>query len=320
MPRVLLGPFVFASGSVFGQSPQYGWPPTNIDGPRLSHYVVEHRVPGAEGGPVERLGSTRSTYRLEGFLQPRDDTANPPLLTAPAGSVLSGTGYVTVNTDQAKQFLLGLRSGTQLFLVESTAGVSPQVTNLIYENDFFFITDMSWTYPAGHGYPFYRYSIQLHQGKVTYGNSSGTLEDGVSGSVYYSGFMRGWRLISGGPNGESLAGVGVFLTSQASGSLRLAVYDQTDLALKTQTETRQAISGWNYFALRPSFTTTSGGVYRLLFKGNVANTSGFVVRYRTAGGGDELNYSGQPFADAWPDPWPTASSGGPKNWDLVMVA
>lgn len=321
MPRIILGSFVFVSGDVISQAAQWGYPPTRITGPFRESHVVEHVVPALEGGVTEYLGSRQSTYRIEGFLAPRDDT-NPPLTTSPAGSVLSGAGFVAVNADEAKDFLQGLRSGAQLLTIESTAsGLSNQPIQVYYEHDFFMVTSMTFGFEAGRAYPYYPYTIELlRHFKRTYGQSSGlTAAAAEADGTYFSGYIRGWDLASasGSPKGETLVGIGLYSPSAASGNAKVAVYDAS--TLRTQSASQPVKSGWNYFPLRPTFTTVSGTVYTLAFKGDATSTSGFTVGSRTGAAGDQTYVSGVTYSDAFPASQGFTASGNKNFSEMIII-
>ena len=306
MPIMSWGPFTFSSG----------WTPQDIQGPERQSLVAEHQVPGKEGGVVEYLGSKQPTYQLRGFLAPRE------LVSDNAGAILSGTSYIGLNTDDARDTILNLRgSGAQLLRIESTLILSG--LRIMYENGFFYATNITFGYEAGHSYPYYPYTIDLKGASTkTYGNSSGTNTLTSNSGVFFSGYIRDILQTSGLALGELVQGMGLYVDSVASGNAKVAMYTAAG-ALKTQSASQAVHSGWNYFPLRPSFTTTSGTTYVLAFKGDAANSSGFNIRY-----GDFVNSSGASsfksgitYSDDFPDPYALGafSSVSGLSWNLVFV-
>ena len=308
MPLVQLGPFVFSSG----------WNPREIGGPTHRSYVVEHPTPNAEGGPVEYLGSQQPTYQLAGFL------TNLGGQLSGAGAVISGwDGFVAHDADTAKDFLLGLRSGAQLLMIESTASPTGGIARW-YENDFFFIRSMQFGYEAGRAYPYYPYSIELHRSNTSgrsYTESGSTATDmGAIAGNYISGYIYASYLSGIRPGGETLVGLGIFLRSAASGSIKLAIYNGNDDSRTVETRSQNVHSGWNYFSLLPTFTTVSGRHYWLAMKGNVNSTSGFTIGRGTVGTNAGFSrQSGTPYTDTFPATFAPGTLSGTQPWSLGIA-
>ncbi len=270
MPRVEWGPYIFVSGS-------FGYAPQGVTGPKKDIFVVEHAVPGKETGIPDYVGSRDPGYALKGFLSPPQDGT----YSGVAGRVLSGTVYVGLDADDAKDFLFNLRgSGANLLRVESAQGVVSGYP-ILYENDFFYNAKMSIAYEPGRTYPYYPYAIDFKRATMAFfGSNSGTTSFSGDAQGYLSGFARYTQIQSGmgTPLGRPLIAVSLYVKTVASGNARMAVFDGT-LALKAQSASQMVHSGWNYFPLRPSFNPSSGTTYYVAFAGNATNMSGFTVLY-----------------------------------------
>lgn len=273
MPIFRLGPFSFSG--LGGQSGSYD--PQAIEGPAVDSYVAEHQVPGREGGIVEYLGSRQPSYTIRGFITPRDKS------TDNAGVIFSGPGTaIALNAEATKDTLLKLKgSGALLVQIESTyTNVSGY--RILYENDFFFIQQLTFGYEAGKGYPYYPYTMVLHRASPkTYGNSSGIATYAPTGT-YFSGFIRLMQLRSGAwAVGETINSLGFYAQSVASGNAKMAVYP--DIGVGTVAPVAQSLSqpvnsGWNYFPIRPSFITTSGHQYHIAIKSDTTNSLGWQLQ------------------------------------------
>ena len=312
MPIIQFGPLVLSSGSTL-QSGQ-GWPPQTIDGPSKQGYVVEHQVPGAEGGIVEYMGSAQRTITLRGFLAPRE------IITDGAATFLSGSSYYVVAVDTAKELLAGLRgSGAHALKIESTYSNYSGYA-IFYENDVFYITDLTFGYEPGHAYPFYPYTINLKRtANKSYGNSSGVATYAPTGT-YFSGYTRIWRLRSGAwPVGETINTIALYAQSVASGNAKVAVYRDFggagSLAPLAQSASQPITSGWNYFPLNPSFVTISGNQHEIAIKSDADSSLGWQLQTTesTMAGGDpnpqcsgaESFVSGTTYSTVFPDPYVT---------------
>lgn len=322
MPQFRYGPFDFVYSGAYS-----GYGPTEVRGAGRQMYVVEHAIPAKEGGVIEYLGSQQSTYQLKGFIVQQEGGST-------ANLVLSGTAYVAINADDAKDFLKALRgSGIQLLLIESTYSNMSGYQNL-YENGFFQIEKLTLALEAGRSYPYYPYAIDLRGATpATYGNSSGTAGFSGLAGKYYSGYIYAWQMggtTSGAvTNGEIINTVGIYVNSVASGNLKVAVYSGSSLAsgsnsLAFQTQPQAVHSGWNYFPIRPSFQSKSAVNYIYAFAGDAANSSGFVVAmFDTAGlPFDSGVESGIGFSSAFPTTFAQLSgnSNSGQNIDIVVVA
>ena len=311
-PEVSLGPLTFTSG----------YAPKAIDGPKREMYVLEHEIPGLEGGIVEYLGSRQPTYRLQGFFAPLNDVFN-----GPSASVLSGAAYVPVTPDAAAAYLMGLRgSGVLLLQVESTwsqySGYS-----VWYDQDFYYIKSVNVAMEAGKGYPYYPYTIDLLRASTTmYGNTSGVTPfapvSGATSGAYFSGYVIGWFLPSGAgsPQGETIKTLGVYAATVASGSLAMAVYTHSG-AMLGQSALQAVASGWNYFPLNPAFATTSGAGYYFALMGSATSASGYSLLSDSSNGTYSFQ-SGVPLTSGFPTIFSPQlfSFVASYNLDTVMVA
>ena len=317
---VSLGPFSFSSG----------YTPQGIEGPSRESYIVEHAVPGREGGITEYVGSRRAGYQIRGFLAPNNDT-----IGGPAASVLSGTVYTAVDSDASKDFLIPLKaSGAQLFKVESIALVSG--VRYMYENDFFYIENLTFGYEAGRGYPYYPYSMTLRGASTkTFGQSSGTasMPTSIAGSglgSYLSGYAMTMTWRSGFYQGGLVVALGFNCLSIASGSARMAVFNTsgpqgTSQGLVMQTASQPVHSGWNYFPVRPILLAmNSGNFYQIGVMTDVVSNSGFTIALLDAAGGSGTTsfQSGIIYSSGFPDPF--APSSGLRisgiQLDVVLVS
>ena len=312
MPLVSLGPFTFSSG----------WNPTKIDGPKRDSYLVEHAIPGREGGIPEYLGSPQPTWQLKGFLAP-----NPDAPTGVAGAQLSGSGYVGLSPDSAMNYLKNLRgSGVSLLKIESTYSMMSGV-QVFYENDFYYVSKMTFGLEAGRGFPYYPYGIDLKRASYrTFGNNSGTtVWPGtlVSGNVagYLSGYMIAYNLPagSGAPTTTALlVGIGVYALAAASGNIQLGIYQTA--SLQAQSAVQPITSGWNYFPVNPSFTVSSGTVYTLALIGTSTGASGWVLACAAETGFSQYIASGRSFTSGFPATQPTTfPNASGYALDIVMV-
>ena len=300
IPLQAFGPVTFSSGQLFKK----------VDGPKRTNYVQEHEIPGREGGIVEYVGSKQPTYKIQGFLAP-----NPDQFGGVAVAILSGGAYYGTGADGGMMYLQGLRgSGAQLLRLESTWSNFSGYPRL-YENDFFYCASMTFALEAGRGYPYYPYTIDLMRASYsTYGNSSGTstFTDDVApaalSGAFYSGYIRGWFLLSGLPLGGRVMGLGFYAQSVAyGGNARLAVYSGSAAGstLVVQTASQPVTSGWNYFPLNPSFTAQSGSnAYFLAFMSdmfNIGSSAGFALAYSDSNpAGSYSVYSGAVYANGFP--------------------
>jgi len=323
MPLIQLGPYTFSSG----------FNPTIIEGPVITPNVVEHATPQRLGSVTEILGYRQPTIQLDGFLAPLTD-----LISGVVGAVLSGTSYIAVHADDAHDFILGLRSGAQPLQIQSTDEYLSGLGPTMFENDFFFMGDVTVAMEGGRAYPYYPYSITLVRAYPRgYGNSSGLLLADQSAiplalsGAYLSGYIRAWRLISGTPQGVTVAGLGAYCPSalggNGSGLMKLAVYN-SGRVLQIQTASQIIHSGWNYFPVRPTYTATSGAQIILAMKGTAPNNSWFGFADRS-GGLDESYESGITYSNDFPSTFLSAAtlstdrSGyyetGRKNIAFVLV-
>ena len=270
IPQAQLGPFYFGPNAF---TSGYGHLPTKIDGAERDSYVIEHEIPGREGGIVEYLGSKQPTYKIQGFL-----TNNNDLLYGPAGYYCSGATVGSLIADDAKAFLQGLRgSGLVLLKLESTYSNYSGYANL-YENDFFYIKNETFAMEAGRGYPYYPFTFDLIRGSYkTYGNSSGTTLWNTGDNPYFSGYIIAWQQISGFAQGETINNLGIQVNSVASGHMSLALYRSSDYHLLAQSTVQNVHSGWNYFQLNPSYQTSSGTAYVYAVVSDIATQSGITV-------------------------------------------
>lgn len=312
---VSLGPFSFSSG----------YTPQSIEGPSRESYIVEHAIPGREGGITEYVGSRRAGYQIRGFLAPNNDT-----IGGPAASVLSGTVYTAVDSDASKDFLIPLKaSGAQLFKVESIAMVNG--VRYMYENDFFYIENLTFGYEAGRGYPYYPYSMTLRGASTkTFGQSSGTAELSLATRAYFSGYAAAFTWRSGFYQGALVIALGFYANAIASGSARMAIYNMsgpqgTSQGLVAQSASQPVHSGWNYFPIRPLLLTmASGNFYSIGLMSNIVSDSGFTVRNidAAATSGTSSYQSGIIYSSGFPDPLAAGnslSSGIQLNAVMVSV-
>ena len=270
LPLAQLGPFIFSSGATN---------PAKIDGQKRTNYVIEHEVPGAEGGQIEYVGSQQPTYRLQGFFAPLGDVLTSGGI---AGAVVSGQSTVALSPEGSISYFVGQKgSGAQLLQLESTW--SRQSGNMVlYENDFFYISNETFAIEKERGYPYYPYTLDLMRASwKSYGQSSGlsSVFPSVSG-FYFSGYAYTWQQQAGFAQGETIIGLGVYVVTVSSGNARLALLSgnyQANVNTVIATASQQVHSGWNYFPVNPSYTTTSGQYYQLGFMGDATNTSGYTV-------------------------------------------
>ena len=313
MPIFRLGPFSFSG--LGGQSGSYD--PQAIEGPAADSYVAEHQVPGREGGIVEYLGSRQPSYTIRGFITPRDKS------TDNAGVIFSGPGTaIALNAEATKDTLLKLKgSGALLVQIESTyTNVSGY--RILYENDFFFIQQLTFGYEAGKGYPYYPYTMVLHRASPkTYGNSSGIASYNPTGT-WFSGYIRMFRLRSGAwPLGETINSLGFYAQSIASGNAKMGIYPDfgggDPLTLQAETLSQPINSGWNYFPIRPSFITTSGVRYNIAIKSDSTGIGGWQLQTTESNmgvsdpnpqcSGAESFVSGVTYSANFPSPYVTDS-------------
>ena len=157
----------------------------------------------------------------------------------------------------------------------------------------------------------------------TYGQSSGIETYNPLTGGYMSGYIRSCIIQSGHPLGELVIGLGVNIMAVASGNAKVAIYN-SGRALQAESATQTVHSGWNYFAVNPSFITVSGSRYEFAIKGDAANVSGWVMRQQTlsTNSGQSSVMSGEPYADAFPSTLApgTLSRVSGLVYDLVMVA
>jgi hypothetical protein len=307
MPLIAFGAMTLSSG----------FNPSKVDGPKRSTYVIEHQIPAREGGVVEYLGSKQPTYQLKGFLAPLGDAFN-----GPATAVLSGTSYLALTPDASMSWLQNIRASgvPQLLRVESTWSQFSGYA-VLYENDFFWVTSVTFAMEAGRGYPYYPYTVDLMRASVaTYGNTSGlTSQLGSSNGDYFSGFTYASILVSGQPQGKPLAGIGLYAPTVASGDARVAVFDNGG-SLKVQSAAQPVVSGWNYFPLNPTFSMTSGATYYLAFMGDATSTSGWTVaEYDVSSfSGRCVKVSGTPFLSGFGSSLSIATSGYTSGYQFGM--
>lgn len=294
--NVIFGPFVFSSG----------YNPTHIGGPQRDTHLVEHQVPGAEGGVTEYVGSMQPKYQIRGFLAPNTEVFN-----GTAGAVLSGAGYVAINADDSLAFLTGLRgSGANLLRIESTSSNYSGYA-VLYENDFFYMDKVTFAQEAGRTYPYYPYSIELRRASTrTYGQSSGTTQFSLGSRAYFSGYAAAFTWRSGFYQGGLVIGLGFYAVTVSSGSARMAIYNMsgpqgTTQGLVAQTASQGVTSGWNYFPIRPILLTmNSGNFYSIGLMSNIGGDSGFTTRMIDVAGssGTSSYQSGVIYNSGFPDP------------------
>jgi hypothetical protein len=290
LPAQSLGSYMFTSG----------YNTTKIDGPKRTSNIIEHEIPGREGGIVEYLGSKQPQYKIQGFLAPSND-----VFGGPAGAAFQGSGYVPLTPEAAMGYLNGMRvSGASLFKVESSWSRFSGVP-VYYENDFFFIDSITFAMEAGRGYPYYPYTIDLMRASYrTFGCNSGTTTLPSNSGNYMSGYMRMWQMAqlggstSGLPLGGTIIGLGVYCPSAASGNLRVGIYSgsATNGAVTSQSPPQPVTSGWNYFPVYPALAAQSGYGYTLMIEGDATNSSGYTIGLFDAGGTDSGVQSGATFA------------------------
>lgn len=312
MPIFQIGPFVFVSGNTFASG--QGRAPTDILGPDRGAHVVEHVVPGRTGGIIEALGQRQNTYQIRGFLAPRETIADS------AGTYLSGASYYSVNADTAKTLLTALRlSGSLAVKIESTYSMLSGYP-IFFENDMFYINDMTFGMEPGRGYPYYPYTIELHRTTPrSYGNSSGAATYAPAGT-YFSGYVRMFRIRSGAwPLGETINTIAIYAQSVASGNAKVAVYPDfgggDPLTVQGQSASQPICSGWNYFSIQPSFVASSGKRYNIAIMSDATSSLGWqlMTTNSTMGGGDanpqcsgaESFVSGVAYSAAFPSPYVT---------------
>lgn len=305
MPLIELGPISFSGLT----------PPRIIGGPIREHYIVEHQVPGAEGGVVERLGSRQPRYQLQGFLAPLNSPGDSAII------ILSGTAYIARNPDDAQSDLRKIGgSGAMLLRVESTySQLSGYAINYLY--DFVYINQVNLAYEAGKVYPYYPYTIDLHGATPkTYGNSSGD-SDWTFGM---SGYIRAWRLniTDARPRGEYINTLGVQFDAVTSGNAKLAIYDVVN-ALKAESTSHAITSGWNYFPIKPGFQAESGVTYKLAIKGDwLSGANQQDMKYyggdtNTSGG--EQFMSGISYSANFPATFSPSTDVSGRTFNIVMV-
>ncbi len=314
MPRVEWGPYIFASGT-------FGYAPQGITGPKKDIFVVEHSVPGRETGVVDYMGSRDPGYAFKGFLSPPMDGPG----NAAAGRVLSGTSYIGITSDDAKDFLFRVRgSGPNLLRIESPHAVVSGFA-ILYENDFFYNSKTSIAYEPGRTYPYYPYAIDfVHATMAFFGQNSGVTTFSGDSVGYFSGFARYSLLESGAwgtPLGRPLIALSLYVKTVASGNARMALYE-IGQTLAAQSASQAVHSGWNYFPLRPSFTPSSGSSYYIAFAGDAVNASGFTVLYvdYLSGGQSSFIQSGLIYSSGFPSSVTLAwKSGYFYNVQLVTI-
>ena len=224
-------------------------------------------MPGAEGGITEYLGHPQRSTQLRGFLTHSDLDV--------AGAIWSGALWMPMNADQMKDHLLNIQvSGPQLLKIESTLSpISGQ--QIFYANEFYHIQNVTFGYEAGHLYPYYPYTLDLHRARTrNYGNSSGV---GALGSpIRGSGYVQNFELRSGRPQGEFVVGMALYAAAADSGVTgRVGVYSALNLV--AQSHSSPINSGWNYFPVRPTFRTVSGTIYQLAFKTDATTLGQFNI-------------------------------------------
>lgn len=293
LPLAQLGPYIFSSGATN---------PKAIDGQKRTNYVREHEIPGSEGGQIEYVGSQQPTYRLQGFFAPLGDVLTSGGI---AGAVVSGQSTVSLSPEGSISYFVGQKgSGAQLLQLESTW--SRQSGNMVlYENDFFYISNETFAIEKERGYPYYPYTLDLMRASwKSYGQSSGVATfPGVSG-VYLSGYTYFWTQSGGFAQGETIIGLGVYASTVASGNAAVALFSGSaapTFHLIVASASQMVHSGWNYFPLNPSFTTKSGQSYTFGFIGDATNTSGYTLAILDAAGtsGTQSNLNGAIFANGF---------------------
>ncbi len=279
-PLVSWGPATFIGSGVGGYAP------TKIAGPVRANHIVEHEVPAREGGVIEYLGSKQPTYQLKGFLAPTPET----IQSGVSLSVLSGQLYYGLGPDDSLHYLQGLRgSGAQLLRLESVwsnTGNGP----ILYENDFFYATNMTFGMEAGRGYPYYPYGIDLMRASyATWGNTSGTTTlgndaGGATSGAYLSGYYRAYtyeitRAVS------AAMGLGFYaLAVHGTYHAQMAIAGITSGGPYLATTASQVVnSGFNYFPLNPSVTLTSGTTYNIVIGSDAPNNGAWALAYTDAG-------------------------------------
>lgn len=292
MPQFRFGYYDFTFSGTFS-----GNPPSEIRGPDRQSYVIEHEIPSAEGGIVEYLGSRQKQYSIKGFVSPSQDGP----FNGTAALVLSGTSYIALNAEDAKDALNALRgSGANLLLIESTLSKQSGFQQF-YENSFFMVDKVAVDYEAGHSYPLYPFTMGLRGASPTiHGYTTNTA---TYAGLGFSGYIVCTFLNSGYAKGEVANTLGFFANSAASGNARMAYYYAND-TLGAQSAPQSVHSGWNYFPLRPSLSgATSGEVARVALLSDAFSSSGWSLgESDTAQGIIAFNsvISGQPYANGFP--------------------
>jgi len=300
MPQFRYGPIDITFSGTGNFS---GNPPTQVKGPDRDMYQIEHQIPAREGGIMEYLGSKQPTYQIKGFVSPSQDGP----FNGTSMMLLSGTGYVPQNADDSKQDLFLLRgSGANILLIESTASMQSGYQQF-YENGFFLIEKSTFGFEAGHTYPYYPYSIDFHGASPSYlnGFSGGTtVWPGMSlaGGGYVSGFMLTFFNVGAMTLNATVNTIGVYVLSVSSGSMAVGVYNGITDSLAAQSAPQLVHSGWNWFPLRPSYTTASGrnDVFGIL--GTATNSSGLTIGGTDQGSTNvgEVVFSGHPIQSGFP--------------------
>ena len=354
MPLFSYGPYQFTfSGATSGYAP------TKVQGPGRSMYVIEHQIPAREGGIVEYLGSEQSKYTWKGFLSPSQDgpyNGTAGYLLSGAGYIPqnaddamndlfklrgSGANLLLIESTYSNESGYQRFYENGFFLIEKeTFAFEAGHTYPYYPYTIDFKGASQATYGNSSGTsPF------LGQGAVNPGIGSGAFDplsfdpgptyafdDGNASGVIYSGggylgYVFAWQMQggTGTPVGQTINTLGLNVLAVASGSIQVAVYSGsisvgTGAVLVAQSAPQAAHSGWNYFPLRPSFKSTSGGVFTLAFMGTSANQSGFVVAMYDANDGLYSYQSGATFGT-----FPSIMGSGTGSYvsgfhpDIVMV-
>jgi len=92
-------------------------------------YIIEHVLPGMDAGIIDNMGARKTKYFVQGFL--------------------------SANADTVKGQMLALVNTRQDLYVPSTA-----ISGFMYAANVF-IESMSFIIPAGRGYPYYTYTINM---------------------------------------------------------------------------------------------------------------------------------------------------------------
>jgi hypothetical protein len=131
-------------------------PPPQAITTKKDAYVVEHQVPGMEGGVVEYVGSRQQRFQLHGLL-------------------------VESGADLNMLAMMGMKGTSQLFSVASTQ------SGQYFASGPVFVEDVKFDYGAGHGYPYYGFVIDLVAGASGAGGvASLALQSNVSVGLGFS--------------------------------------------------------------------------------------------------------------------------------------